>query len=62
MVHIVRTNGNLEEHTLHRVTLVSNGRHYVAPLDNTGAEMPIDPSQSLRGLVVGFYAPEPVDI
>jgi len=62
MVHVVRSRGTLEEHTLHRVTQVSDGTAYLAPLDGSSEEAPIDPSQTLRGLIVGFYAPEPVDI
>lgn len=61
-VHVVRAKGDLEEHTLHRVTQVTNGKPHLAPLDGSGPEFPIEATQNLRGLVVGFYSPEDVDI
>lgn len=62
MVHVVRANGTLEEHTLRRVTKLLDGTPYTVPLDPSGPESALEAAQTVRGLVVGFYAPEPVDI
>lgn len=62
IVHVVRTSGVLEEHTLHRVIRISDGRAHIAAIDQAAGDAAIDKAQTLRGLVLGFYSPEPVDI